>query len=689
MSFYLLEIGTEEIPASFINPASEFLKNHFKNELEKNRITYSSIETGGTPRRLYLFIDNISDMQSDLEEEIVGPPANIAFDENGNLTKAALGFAKSKGLDVNSLKKVVTERGEYLAGIKKIKGGSTKEFLKELIINTVKNFPFPKSMKWGDKNIRFARPIHWFLSIYNGEVLEFEIEGIKAGNYTFGHRFMANKQIKISSFDEYKATLRENFVIVDFNERKEIIRSFLNNIGNVFIDEDLLDTVANLVEYPHPILGEFPEHFLQLPKEVLITSMKNHQKYFYREKDGKIINSFVGISNTKPKDDSLIKSGYERVLKARLNDAMFFFENDKKVPLEERMEQLKKVVYQEQLGTSYEKMERFRQIALFLAKKLAPNKATTTDRAAFLCKADLMTEMVYEFPELQGVMGREYALIQGEEKVVADAIFEHYLPRFSGDELPKTDEGAFISIADKIDTITGCFIIGLIPTGNNDPYALRRNAIGIINIILNKNYRLSLTELLEKAIDNYKDKLSYQKDEILEKTKEFILTRAKQIATTQYNIRADVFEAVVAVFDDIVQIFNAAKALNEVYEKPEFVTLSTSYKRISNILNKNNWNNTEYKEDLLAESEEKELNKFIKEYEGKLNQLLSEEKYNDAINVLLSFSKPVDNFFDNVLVMDKNEEIRNNRLSLLAKLKTLFEKIGELSSINWDFIPLI
>ncbi|MGA1861890.1 glycine--tRNA ligase subunit beta [Deferribacter thermophilus] len=682
MSFYLLEIGTEEIPASFINPASEFLKNHFKNELEKNRITYSSIETGGTPRRLYLFIDNISDMQSDLEEEIVGPPANIAFDENGNLTKAALGFAKSKGLDVNSLKKVVTERGEYLAGIKKIKGGSTKEFLKELIINTVKNFPFPKSMKWGDKNIRFARPIHWFLSIYNGEVLEFEIEGIKAGNYTFGHRFMANKQIKISSFDEYKATLRENFVIVDFNERKEIIRSFLNNIGNVFIDEDLLDTVANLVEYPHPILGEFPEHFLQLPKEVLITSMKNHQKYFYREKDGKIINSFVGISNTKPKDDSLIKSGYERVLKARLNDAMFFFENDKKVPLEERMEQLKKVVYQEQLGTSYEKMERFRQIALFLAKKLAPNKATTTDRAAFLCKADLMTEMVYEFPELQGVMGREYALIQGEEKVVADAIFEHYLPRFSGDELPKTDEGAFISIADKIDTITGCFIIGLIPTGNNDPYALRRNAIGIINIILNKNYRLSLTELLEKAIDNYKDKLSYQKDEILEKTKEFILTRAKQIATTQYNIRADVFEAVVAVFDDIVQIFNAAKALNEVYEKPEFVTLSTSYKRISNILNKNNWNNTEYKEDLLAESEEKELNKFIKEYEGKLNQLLSEEKYNDAINVLLSFSKPVDNFFDNVLVMDKNEEIRNNRLSLLAKLKTLFEKIGELSSIN-------
>ncbi|BAI79747.1 glycyl-tRNA synthetase, beta subunit [Deferribacter desulfuricans SSM1] len=682
MSFYILEIGTEEIPASFINPAANFLKEHFKNELEKNRINYSSIESGGTPRRLFLYIENISDRQADLEEEIKGPPANIAFDENGNLTKTALGFAKSKGLDVNTLRSVKTDKGEYLVGTKKVKGEDTVNILKNLVVQTIKNFPFPKSMKWGDKNLRFARPIHWFLSIYNGKVLEFEIEGIKAGNYTFGHRFMANKQIKISSFDEYKAKLKENFVIVDFNERKEIIRSFLNNIGNVFIDEDLLDTVANLVEYPHPILGEFPEHFLQLPKEVLITSMKNHQKYFYREKDGKILNSFVGISNTKPKDDSLIKSGYERVLKARLNDAMFFFENDKKVPLEERMEQLKKVVYQEQLGTSYEKMERFREIALFLAKKLAPNKATTTDRAAFLCKADLMTEMVYEFPELQGVMGREYALIQGEEQLVADAIFEHYLPRFSGDELPKTDEGAFISIADKIDTITGCFIIGLIPTGNNDPYALRRNAIGIINIILNKNYRLSLTELLEKAIDNYKDKLSYQKEEILEKTKEFILTRAKQIATSQYNIRADVFEAVVAVFDDIVQIFNAAKALNEVYEKPEFVTLSTSYKRISNILNKNNWNNTEYKEDLLVESEEKELNKLIKENEEKLNQLLSEEKYNDAINVLLSFSKPVDNFFDNVLVMDKNEEIRNNRLSLLAKLKTLFEKIGELSLIN-------
>ncbi|KAA0258544.1 glycine--tRNA ligase subunit beta [Deferribacter autotrophicus] len=683
MSFYMLEIGTEEIPASFINPAADYLKNKTSEELEKNRIKFNSIISGGTPRRLYLYIDGIEDKQADLKEEIVGPPANIAFDENGNLTKAGIGFAKSRGLDIASLKKVTTEKGEYLAGIKQVAGEETTKILPDLIVKIIRNIPFPKSMKWGTKKFRFARPVHWFLSIYNGDILPFEIDGIKASNYTYGHRFMAREKIIISNFDDYKTKLNNAFVIIDFEERKKIINDALNSFGNVVIDEELLNTVTNLVEYPHPVMGHFPEDFLKLPKEVLVTSMKSHQKYFYVVDDnGKITNKFVGISNTKPKDDSLIRTGYERVLKARLNDAMFFFENDKKIPLSERVEQLKSVIYQEKLGTSYEKMQRFRKIANYLAMALNPSAKETTDRAAYLCKGDLMTEMVYEFPELQGIMGREYALIQGENEIVAKAIYEHYLPRFAGDDLPETDEGSFVSIADKIDTIVGCFIIGLIPSGNNDPYALRRNAIGIINIILNKNYKLDLNDLINVAMENYKEKLKFDQDEILKLVREFILTRSKQIAHSQYGVRSDIFDAVTNNFSDIVVMFNAAKALNEVREKDDFIILSTSYKRISNILKKNNWEITDYNPELFKEEAEKELHSLMINKGKEIEDYINKEDFDKAINVLLEFREPVDKFFDNVLVMDKDENIKNNRLSLLASLRNIFNKVGDLSYIN-------
>ncbi|MGA1847415.1 glycine--tRNA ligase subunit beta [Deferribacter abyssi] len=683
MSFYILEIGTEEIPASFINPAADYLKNKTAEELGKNRIKFDSIISGGTPRRLYLFINGIEDKQMDLQEQIVGPPANIAYDENGNLTKAGLGFAKSKGLDINSLKKISTEKGEYLAGIKHVEGKETTKILPDLIVKIIKTIPFPKSMKWGTKRFRFARPVHWFLSVFNGKVLPFEIDGIKASNHTYGHRFMGNEKIAISSFNDYKTKLLNAFVIIDFEDRKKIINNTLKTLGNVIVDVELLNTVTNLVEYPYPVMGHFPENFLQLPKEVLITSMKNHQKYFYVvDENGKITNKFVGISNTKPKDDSLIRTGYERVLKARLNDAMFFFENDKKIPLTERVEQLKSVIYQEKLGTSYEKMQRFRKIANYLAKKLNPSVIDTTDRTAYLCKGDLMTEMVYEFPELQGIMGREYALIQGENEIVAKAIFEHYLPRFAGDDLPKTDEGSFVSIADKIDTIVGCFIIGLTPSGNNDPYALRRSAIGIINIILNKNYKLDINELITVTMENYVGKLNFNQSDILNLVKEFIFTRSKQIAHSQYGIRSDIFDAAANNFSDIVVMFKAAKALNEVREKDDFIILSTSFKRISNILKKNNWKSKNYNPNLFKEEAEKQLHSLMIQKEKEIDDCISSENFSKAINALLEFREPVNNFFDNVLVIAKDENIRNNRLALLASLKHIFNKVGDLSYIN-------
>ncbi|TYB33517.1 MAG: glycine--tRNA ligase subunit beta, partial [Flexistipes sinusarabici] len=442
----------------------------------------------------------------------------------------------------------------------------------------------------------------------------------------------------------------------------------------------LLDSVANLVEKPFAVLGSFSKEFLELPDEVLITSMKNHQKYFYTtDKNNQMRNYFIGVSNTEPKDDT-IRYGYEKVLKARLSDAVFFFENDKKVLLENRVEQLRDVVYQEKLGTSYEKMERFYKIASYLSGQLASDRIENTQRVAYLCKGDLMTEVIYEFPELQGIMGREYARAQGEIEVICKGIYEHYLPRFAGDELPETNEGCFVSIADKIDTICGCFAVGLIPTGNNDPYALRRNAIGILNIIRNKNFRLSLRRLIDYSLEVLSEKISFNTKEVSEQVYDFILSRLKNILHEE-GIPGDVFDAV-SGYDDIISLQSAASAITGVKDGEDFEVIATSYKRINNILKKAGWQRTDYDISLFQYDFESKLDAAIKEKESRINVFINNEEYKPAIDELLGLRRVVDDFFDNVMVMDKDEKIKNNRLSLLNSLKSVFDIVADLSRVK-------
>ncbi len=685
MSYYMLEIGTEELPASFINPAAESLKEHFHNLLVNKRISFGNIRSGGTPRRLYLYIDNLSNKQEDREEELVGPPAQIAFDKNGELTKAGEGFAKSKGLSPDSLRIVKTEKGEYAVGTLFHKGEETSTFLQKNVPLIISSIPFQKSMRWGDKDIKFARPIHWFVSVFNGDVLFFEMDGIKASNITYGHRFMGNNPCTVTDILSYETCLENNNVVLSFEKRKEIIRQQIEEIERdnnlkVEIDDELLGSVANLVEKPYAILGTFAKDFLELPKEVLVTSMKNHQKYFYTtDVEGELSNHFVGVSNTEPKDET-IKFGYEKVLKARLADAVFFFENDKKVLLEQKVEELKDVIYQQQLGTSYEKMERFYKIASYLAGLLAPDHLHNTQRVAYLCKGDLMSEMVYEFPELQGVMGREYAKAQGENEAVCTGIYEHYLPRFAGDTLPTTTEGSLVSIADKIDTICGCFAIGLIPTGNNDPYALRRNAIGILNIIRKNKYRLDLKRLIEYALEVLSEKINVDINKTKEEVFEFVLFRFKKILSDE-GVSADIFDAA-KKYNDIISFEMAAKALSDVKDSEDFTVISTSYKRINNILKKSEWHDYQYDPELFQTPYEQKLDEMINTDGSQIAFLVNNEEYRKAIEVLLKFRIPVDEFFDNVMVMDKDENIKNNRLSLLCSLKNVFDIVGDLSQIN-------
>ncbi len=686
MPSYLLEIGCEEIPAAFIPSSTQFLLDEWTKRLKGLNLTYSSIETGGTPRRLFINILGLPLSQEDKTEIVMGPPANIAFNEDGSLTEAAKKFAASKSIAENTLKKVTTQKGDYLQGEKKTGGENTADLLKNLAPEIIKSIPFPKSMKWGDNDFKFVRPIHWILSVFDEKPLVFETDGITSSNKTYGHRFLSPDALTITNVEEYKAELIKAYVYVDLAQRREIIKSQLEEMQTnenivIDVDENLLNTVSDLVEYPYAVLGGFEESFLILPEEVLITSMKIHQKYFpVRNSDGRLINKFVGIANIlSPNGDSIIRQGYERVLRARLNDALFFFNNDKKVKLEERTEQLQKVVYQEKLGTSYEKMERFKAIALYLADVLCPDKKDNIEKTAYLCKADLLSEMVYEFPELQGVMGYYYALNENLDENIAKGIMEHYLPKFAGDILPSTDEGSIVSIADKIDTITGVFAAGMKPTGNVDPYGLRRSAIGLLTIIEASQYRIELEKLISISLDKLSHRLTFNKEEVTKDIISFINMRYKQMLVSKEVVDADVFDAVCNKTSDIVKTLNLAKVLTNARNTDDFQIIASAYKRINNILKKNEVKNVEFRDELLQSEEEKNLGMLIRQQN--MQSLLDEEKNYAVLDELMKFAPVVDDFFEKVMVMADDLKIRENRLGLIASLRNVFLIIGDLGAI--------
>ena len=501
----LLEIGMEEIPARFLKPALNDLEKNMKTYLKENRIVFEGIKTYGTPRRLILSISNLAEKQEDLNILNQGPAKHIAFGANGDLTKAGMGFAKSQGIEATDLDIIETPKGEYIAAKKFVKGKETKTLLPEALKGLVEGLTFPKSMKWSDKKIKFARPIQWILALSDNNLVEFEVEGYKSGKTSRGHRFFGEKEFTVTDIEDYFTKVKANNVIVDIEERKNMIVEMINkncsSAGEkVVIEDELLDEVTNLVEYPYPIVGTFNSEFLEVPQDVLIISMQVHQRYFpILDSEGKLLPKFVVVRNGIDGSEN-VRIGNEKVLSARLSDARFFYQEDLKKPLSENVEKLKYVVFQKDLGTIHQKLERSKKIAEKLVDILGfeGNKSDIL-RTIELSKADLVSNMIgeKEFTKLQGFIGAEYALKSGENEKVAKGIEEHYYPRYQGDRLPQNIEGVITGICDRIDTLVGCFGIGLIPSGSKDPFALRRSALGIVNIIFNSKLDLSIGELVK------------------------------------------------------------------------------------------------------------------------------------------------------------------------------------------------
>jgi len=683
----LFEIGTEEIPAGFLSKAVVDMEEIIRKSLTEKRIAFDGIRCLATPRRLVLTIADLAQKQDDQTVEKMGPAKRAAFDENGQPTKAALGFARGQEVEVSELETITTDKGEYLGVRKTITGQPTAGLLPEILTSFMLSIPFRKSMRWGARSLRFARPVHWLVALYGGKVVPFKIEDIESGNTSRGHRFMSPVSFTVNGFSDYLEKARENFVIVDPEERKKLILEEAQKEaqaagGRLFYDEELLEAISFIVEYPVVVRGGFDGEYLALPQEVLTTTMISHQKYFPVVDDkGKLLPFFIAVSNTKARDLSVVAAGNERVLRARLADASFFFEEDRKVPLEERVESLKKVVFHTQLGTSHKKVMRFRRLAVKIAAalKVRPAVKKNVDRAALLAKADLESLMVGEFAELQGIMGREYALLAGEDPACANAIYEHYLPVVAGGRLPASDEGAIVGIADKMDTIAGFFGVGLPPTGTADPYALRRQSLGIINIILSKQYALSLNFLIDESLTLLKDTLKKPASDAKKDVLDFFRGRLQHQLISQ-GYAYDTVEAVLSAdMDDLLVVIEKIKALEDFRKNPEFEPVSVAFKRVDNILKDFKGGRADV--NLLAHDAEIQLFSALDDIKTRVEKNIAEKDFIGALNKLAALRPAVDAFFDHVMVMDKDEQIRLNRLSLLSEISCLFHKIADFSKI--------
>jgi len=623
----------------------------------------------------------------------MGPAKNIAYDAEGNPTKAAIGFARGQGIDAADLVIVKTEKGEYVSVEKKEIGVETETLFPEMLEKVTSSIPCPKSMRWADFEVRFARPVHWIVALFGGKKISFSMGNVKSGNETRGHRFMAPAKIKVTGVSSFLEEIKKAHVIIDPEERKKIVQQKIIDLaaeagGVPDADEDLLDEVSQIIESPYPVLCRFDDEFLKLPKEVILTPMKKHQKYFpVLDKGGNPLSAFIAVNNTDTKDPKIVISGHERVLRARLADAEFFYVEDQKKSLVKMAEELKDVLFQAKLGTSYEKVMRFQALGLFIADLLGKtNQKELIERAAFLCKADLVSEMVGEFASLQGVMGKEYARISGEPKEVSEAIFEHYLPRFAEDKLPSSDVGAVVSLADKLDTITGCFSIGLIPTGTADPYALRRQCLGIINIILDKKYVLSLKESIEKSVLLLKEKIERSVEDITQDVLGFFRGRLSSLFTSR-GYSYDVVEAILSLgIDDIADIASRIDALQQMKKEPDFEPLAVAFKRVVNIITGKA--SEDMDPDVIPDKalfeQQDENNLFDKyvEIKDQVKNLMEQKSYLEALKMIATIRETVDSFFDNVMVMAEDKKVMQNRLALLCGVNSLFTDFADFSKIS-------
>jgi len=687
MNNYLLEIGVEELPSRFVNMAVEQLREKSKKLLIENEIDFEETLVFATPRRLSLLIKGLSDKQNDTHKEVKGPSAKIAYDEDGNPTKPLQGFMKSQNISKEDILIKEVKGTEYIfANISSV-GRDSSEILKEIMPTLIKDINFPKNMRWGGKNIRFARPIRWVVSILNDKVVPFEFEGIEVSNVTRGHRFLGSSNIVINNIENYEKLLEENYVILDQNKRREIIKYESTKIakslgGEIHENEDLLEELTYIVEYPTPMKGRIKDEYLILPKEVVTTTMIDHLRYIpvYAE-DGELLPYFITVRNGNKDYEDIVIEGNEKVLGARLEDAKFFYEDDISKPLEDYVENLKGVLFHDKLGSMFEKQKRDGVIAKKIGKSLsvADEALEALERVAYLSKADLTTKMVIEFTELQGVMGEIYALNSGEKEIVASGIREQYLPKFAGDELPRTNVGSIFSIADKIDTIAGLFAVGEIPTGSTDPFALRRSAIGIINIIRKNGWKFNLREALETSLYEYINDLGlvFNHEEVISNIEDFIFGRIKTMLQDE-GIRYDIIDSVIMPETPIHLILEKATDLNEWFDdnRSEFID---AFVRINNLTK--NSEDAEIDESLLKEEAEVELYNKFKDLTEEINSDINSNNYKEAMDKLDKIVPYINKFFDNVMVMAEDMDIRRNRLALINAIENDIQKILKIENI--------
>jgi glycyl-tRNA synthetase beta chain len=684
---YLLEIGCEEIPAGFVGPALWYGGQQFDEVLKKARLSFDRVDIYGTPRRLTYIVRKLSDRQETSEETVMGPPKSVAFDKEGKPTKAALGFAKAQEVDVSALQVFPTTRGEYLGIKKALRPRPVSEVLSELVSAWIPSIPFKKTMRWADLDVRFARPVHWIVSLYGEEVIPISFGNVTAGKTTFGHRFLSPGAIVLSSPAGYFDKLAAADVFVDLEVRKEKIRAGIKEaearIGRKWVeDEPLVETVANLVEYPVVLVGRFPEKYLALPREILITSMRVNQKYFvFEDARGNLFPGFAFVSNMRVPDNRVVITGNERVLRARLSDAEFYYGDDLKKPLFDRAQALKNVLFQADLGMYWEKIERMTEIAGYVASIGFPAKEKDCRRAAVLTKADLTTGVIKEFPELQGVMGRHYALKTGEKEEVAQAVFEHYLPKGQSDELPATDVGVAVAIADKIDMVCGCFGVGLIPTGTADPYGLRRHTLGILSILETKGLRVPVEGLVDRSLATLSGKLKSPAAEVKRKAMEFIGGRLFNLWTSQ-GTPGDLADAVISAgLTDMVDLRAKMNALVVFRSEAAFEPLAEVFKRAINIT-KAYTGPLAVSEALFEHDEERVLHKAAGEVSGRVASAAKSGKYGEAFGEMARLQPLVSAFFEKVLVMAKDEKVKNNRLALLKNLSSMFAGVADFSKVS-------
>ncbi len=683
---FLFELGTEELPPKSLLNLSRALGREIEVGLEKANLDHGGVSLYAAPRRLAVWVRNLQTQQADQENLRKGPAEKAAFDADGNPTKALMGFAKSCGVEVADLEKIDTPKGVWMGVTLKQKGVAATALLPEILQTALDRLPIPKRMRWGASDVEFLRPVHWVVALLGDEVVPATLYNIESGNQSRGHRFHRPDSITLTTPADYAAQLEnEGMVLADFETRKARIQQQVETIakqlnGQAVVDPDLLDEVTALVEWPVAISGSFEERFLEVPQEALIASMQGHQKYFpVVDSEGQLMAHFITVSNIESADPSKVQSGNERVIRPRLSDAAFFWEQDLNNPLESHQEGLKKVVYQDKLGSLLDKSQRVATLAATIADSLGSNPEHA-NRAAMLGKCDLLTNMVKEFPELQGTMGRYYAEHGNEPAEVALALDEQYMPRFSGDQLPDSATGEAVALAERLDALVGIFGIGMIPTGDKDPFALRRAALGLLRIMIENRRALDLLELIETAANGYGDKIEA---DTATKVFDFVMERLRGYYHER-EIQTATFDAVLSCRPTQPLDFDhRIDAVQQFVTREESASLSAANKRIHNLLKKTEESIPENVDsNLFEEGAEKALATELDSIRQQLDEALSNDQYGQALEVLSTLRMPVDTFFEAVMVMSDNDAVRHNRLALLSQLRNQFLRIADISLLH-------